>query len=116
MAIFCGFGFIIKISHEACIGIHIFWSKCIVCCILYALVLTQTDNRREKIHTWTSGNKISNITADVSLSNMLPSTKISRAASSADWLYRLISIPCVCMSSTALSLLLDQGVVEIPRQ
>ena len=72
--------------------------------------------QRKITHTWKYRNKISNITAEWFLSNMLPSTRISRAASNADWICRFIPVLYVRVSSTALSLLSDQGLMEIPRQ
>lgn len=84
-----------------------------------------TDNRPEKMtHTWKCGNKISNIIARLFLSNTLPSAlanKISRAASSADWICMFISIcvcVCVCPACALHStfLLSDQSLMEIPRQ
>lgn len=56
------------------------------------------------------GNQISNITAELSPSNKLPSTKVSRVATNADWTNGLISAP-LCVQHSAFP-----PVMEIPRQ
>lgn len=55
-------------------------------------------------------NQISNITAELSPSNKLPSTKVSRAATNADWTNGLISA-LVCVQHSAFP-----PVMEIPKQ
>lgn len=84
--------------------------------MVYVLHVVKIEEGQQ--HTpWTLRNKTSDISVDVSLSNALPPTKISRAASSADWMNRLISTPyvcvCVCVQHCTL-LCVGSGCCGVP--